>query len=694
MRINLLYNKIVADTITEGFIESFNKTAFPKLSEMFPDVEEAVIYEDYLSCGFNVGGGFYCPVTLICGGSLSYAFLSWRFDSKKFKDAVPYAYIGKDVLNIEVSDTAPAAVEEKIKGRVPFFAKNGIKLTLSATAPDKTFLSGRYSQSFIDVMREKIACALEEEFNVEGVKDSTLEITLAFEPETYMEHVLDNETYRRVLISAKACAPRDLWVKWTRLDGNGTYTVSSHVNESDITFEICSDVPEKIREREYRFLMKTSGMPAYKNAMSRKNFTEWRELVKRVIKRGELTELPKEDSDITPAKPFIPEKMLELPTEPLREYEIENEPVTTEEAQDAFDSEISLKLQSVLENYNIETEEDEEEDTEDINPDITELLRALLSGNGEETEEETENLSDEGEDDELPPFDIEEELEEIELENTETDGNDEIYSDEAEEIEDFEEHEEASVYATESEPLTFSSENDEDVNGILEDKENEILALKERNNELADKLSALEAENAKLSALVLECEKALEASRLERSVLIENLDAAKRREEREKDRLAEAAKIAVAERAMEEKNAAAEEDEEEKAKLREEAERLEREAARKREAEALAEQKQQEEKASGDEKAAPVRYVSKVADISFRHPVDPNITKRIQEIIVTTVKYFGKENVYMKIKASIPDHYMVRLEFLKIPENESTLLSDIIRVLGHSKLGITKVLLD
>ena len=28
------------------------------------------------------------------------------------------------------------------------------------------------------------------------------------------------------------------------------------------------------------------------------------------------------------------------------------------------------------------------------------------------------------------------------------------------------------------------------------------------------------------------------------------------------------------------------------------------------------------------------------------------------------------------------------------PENESALLSDIIRVLGHSKLGITKVLLD
>jgi len=48
----------------------------------------------------------------------------------------------------------------------------------------------------------------------------------------------------------------------------------------------------------------------------------------------------------------------------------------------------------------------------------------------------------------------------------------------------------------------------------------------------------------------------------------------------------------------------------------------------------------------------------------------------------------------MKIKATIPDPYMVRLEFVKIPENESALLADIIRVLGHSKIGIVKVLLN
>ena len=291
MRINLLYNKIVADTVKEGFIESFNTTALPILSEKYPNAEEVVIYEDYLSDGLFQAGTFFCPLTIVSEGSLSRAFASWRYDSKKFEDAIPYSYIGKDILDIAISETAPPEIEAKVAGRVPFFAKNAIGLTVNADAPTKIFLSGRYSQSFIDVLRDNITFAIEKEFGIEGAKDSTLELSLEFAPQTFMEHVLDNVSYRRILISAKACAPRDLWIKWTRLDGNGTYTVSSHVKESDVLFELCDEVPEKIREREYRYLIKLNGMSAYKNAMSRKNFTEWRELIKRVIKRGEVVKL-------------------------------------------------------------------------------------------------------------------------------------------------------------------------------------------------------------------------------------------------------------------------------------------------------------------------------------------------------------------------------------------------------------------
>ena len=86
--------------------------------------------------------------------------------------------------------------------------------------------------------------------------------------------------------------------------------------------------------------------------------------------------------------------------------------------------------------------------------------------------------------------------------------------------------------------------------------------------------------------------------------------------------------------------------------------------------------------------------VSKNARLLFRAPIDPNVTKRIHEIILTTIKYFHKENVYIKIKATVPDATTVNLHFEKIPEEETELLINIIKVLGKSGLGITKVILE
>ena len=674
MRINLLYNKIVADTISESFVKSFNENAISKLSEKFSDVEEAVIYEDYLSDGLAVAGTFFCPLTLVSADGISRAFASWRCDSKKFENAVPYSYIGKETLNIEISDSAPPEIEAKVAGRVPFFAKNSVKCTIDAQAPTKTFLSGKYSQSFVDIMRYSVTRALEAEFSIEGLSESTLELSLAFAPESFMEHVLDNVSYRRILVSAKACAPRDLWIKWTRLDASGTYTVSSHVKKSDILFEICDDVPEKIREREYRHRIKSSGISAYKNSMSRKNFTEGRELLKRIIKRGEVVKLPENDNKdyIIPTNDITDSFTSLTLEEPMTKTEpaLENENV--------FDSEISLKLQSVLENYNIESENEPEPVDEDINPDITELLRTLLAGGGEENAETGDDFSLETEkEDELPPFDID-----------------------AEEADVHEEEEKAIPVSSDivSSCDTLSDfDYDNEKNESLNLKERELFELKEINKALSSRILELENENAKFAEIVANYEKEAEELRRERRTLIESLDAAKRREERERDMLAEAAKTAVAERYEPEAEApvVSEEDDSEILRLQEEEKQKEllQEAARLEEAKREDEKLVAENKAEA-EKSSPVRYVSKNADISFRHPVDPNITKRIQEIIITTVKYFGKEDVYMKIKATIPDPYMVRLEFIAIPENESALLTDIIRVLGHSKIGITKVLLD
>ncbi len=702
MRINLLYNKIVADTISESFVKSFNENALPKLSEKFSDVEEAVIYEDYLSDGIILAGTFFCPLTLVRGESVSRAFASWRCDSKKFENAVPYAYLGKEALNIEISDSAPPEIEAKVAGRVPFFAKNAVKCTIDAQAPTKTFLSGKYSQSFVDIMRYSVTRALEAEFSIEGLSESSLELSLVFAPESFMEHVLDNVSYRRVLVSAKACAPRDLWIKWTRLDAGGTYTVSSHVKKSDILFEICDDVPEKIREREYRYLIKSSGISAYKNAMSRKNFTEWRELLKRVIKRGEVVKLWENNNKdyIIPTHEHITEN----PTLVQEEKSIPNTE-TMLEKEDFFDSEISLKLQSVLENCNIEPEYESEPVEEDINPDITELLRTLLAGGGEENVETRDDFSFETEkEDELPPFDIDAEEPYIHEEEDKADvsvnmAEEETFEEDSQDldIEEEQKTELASFDIPSTLDVLSDFNYDNESNEILNIKERELSELKEINKALSSRILELENENAKFAEIVSNYEKEIAESRRERRTLIEALDAAKRREDRERDMLAEAAKIAVAERYESEAEApvVSEEDDSEILRLQEEEKQKEllEEAVILEEAKREAEKLSTQNKAEA-EKSSPVRYVSKNADISFRHPVDPNITKRIQEIIVTTVKYFGKEDVYMKIKATIPDPYMVRLEFVAIPENESALLTDIIRVLGHSKIGITKVLLD
>lgn len=710
MRANLLYNKIVAETASESFVESFNKIALPKLLEKFPYADEVVIYEDYLSDSLMANGNFYCPLTLIEKGCFSRVFASWRCDAKRFESSIPYAYLGKEPLNIEISDNAPETIEEKLKGRVPFFAKNSIKLSIEAAAPSNTFLSGRYSQTFVEFMREGLTHALEKEFGISGIADSTLEIALVFLPETFMEHVVDNVSYRRVLLSASACSKRDLWIKWTRLDGKGTYTVSSRVSEGEVLFELCDVVPDKIREREYRYLIRTAGHGEYKNAMSRKNFTEWRELVKRVIKRGEVVELspfdkPIENVNTVPESTNIPQKFVELPAEPPRELASEMPKAAEPEKEDAFDSEISLKLQSVLEGYNVNLPEESEEEEEEINPDITELLRALISGNGEENGTTGEDLlpKEKENGDEVPPFDIEEDLGEDSDEEP-CEKSEESYSEQTEEaafeeglaseeieemvneVESEEAYEESSYeQAFSSNPPIFTLGETYDE---LSEREIEIESLKQVNEELSQKLKEAEAEKERLSELVASYEKKIEESRRERATLIENLDAAKRREERERDRLAEAARLAILQKGDEDKPVYSEEAE--SAKVKEpvlKAVPLPAEEAPKEESSPLKAE-------SEPEKSVPARYVSKVADISFRHPVDPNITKRIQDIIVTTVKYFGKENVYMKIKATIPDNYMVRLEFVKIPESESELLADIIRVLGHSKLGITKVLLE
>ena len=87
-------------------------------------------------------------------------------------------------------------------------------------------------------------------------------------------------------------------------------------------------------------------------------------------------------------------------------------------------------------------------------------------------------------------------------------------------------------------------------------------------------------------------------------------------------------------------------------------------------------------------------YTSRRVRLYFKHLVDPNITKRIYDIIKTTIEFYHKEDVYIRVKATTPEEDIVLLDFLEIPEEEAELLVNIIKVLGNSNIGITKATVE
>ena len=649
MKIELLHNKIIKDTASESFKESFENILVPKLSEIYGEsLSEVQMYEDYVSCGFSLGGRFHYPLTVVVDGEPKRQWISWSVSNKKlFLDGVPYSYVGDAPLEFELCD-APEGFEEKISGRACYFEGGAANISVESVSPDKTFLSGKYSQTFVDEMARQISRAIEKEFSVSGIAESGVELRLVFAPGTYMEHVVENVTYRRLLISARACSARDLWIKWTHLNSSEPLTVSDNPSACEILFELGEDVPHKIREKEYRFLVATSA-EKYQAAMGRKNVTEWRDLIKRVIKRGELIKCV---------------------------AHAENE---EEDAVAAFN------LEEVLSDY-VSPTAPELTAEEDKNSDITALLKNLLGRDEEEIAPENEAVAEELALDE-PPF--------------------EMPSDESEPCEEIPEEpeEEHSEELEEADAAPDSAALEDEIRRKIEAEIRERLEAEARAKaeaeaeRLAREREELIAENERLRKAEAE-RLAAEAERIaETEKLRLELEARELAEAKEKERMAQAARLALLEREKFEEEARQRREREEEERLaREAAEREAREAeermreaeARRREEEARLQREREEEKA----RQPKVNYVSKNARLLFRRTVDPNVTQRIHEIILTTIKYFHKEDVYIKIKASMPDATTVNLNFEKIPESETELLINIIKVLGKSDLGITKVFLE
>ena len=295
MIIDLLHNKIVKDTATEAFLESFNSVMVPQLVEKYGESIEAItMYEDYLADELMFEGSWYYPLSVkLEGEDAIISWIKWPVTKKTFRNNIPYAYIGADTVDFSFAGFVPLGFADKLQGRAIDYDRGALKLTVEAVTDDPLLLVGKYSQTFIDELASQITKELCRSVSVEGIENTTMELQLVFAPGTYLEHTSETVTYRRLLLVDKGCQARDFWVKWTRLDGALGYKISDHAGEGRVRFELGEDVAQKIREKEYRFLA-GANPHKYQAAMGKKTVTEWRDITKRAIKRGELTRVVSE----------------------------------------------------------------------------------------------------------------------------------------------------------------------------------------------------------------------------------------------------------------------------------------------------------------------------------------------------------------------------------------------------------------
>lgn len=651
-----------------------------------------------------------------------------------------------------------------------------VKLRIEAAGELDKVLA-KYSRSFLDEMARQLTAEIEGACGVEGLADSTIELVMSFAPNTYLEHISEAVTYRRLSLMDSVSAPRDFWVKWTRLKGD-----IEVYSEDNILFELGEDVDQKIREKEYRYLL-ASGNEKYHNSMGRKKVTEWREVIKRAAKRGEITKI-EADFELAPETLELEERIADLlgkraagraepekaeipfvhsdesqfeaalaslrqvvenvaePEEEEKSGEIEfiQEEIIEDEPEEIQDEEETLE-DPEIEIEIIEEEIPEEELVED--PEIeVEIIEEEIEEEAEEPEIEIEITEEEIIEEE--PEEIEEEPEVIEEEPEVIEEEPEIIEEEPEVVEEeLEKIEEEPEVIDEPTPVreipTPIADRAADIRAELETKirlEYEVRAREKAEAEIVSLRHEIEKIRIEAARDKEELEKALaeayqeqerlrmeyyrlsdeteraEAQRLadeaqrmaEEAELRMQIESQLRAEAQERERLAEAARMAIEEQhRLEAENARI-------ARQREEEERLEEEKRRReeeeRELEALRQAeldriRREDEEAKAKARAAmpemgdgKYSYTSKSVRLVFRKSVDPNITTRIHEIIKATVEYYGKDRVYLKIRATVPDSQSVILDFLDVPIEEMELLGNIIKILGNSGLGISKAIIE
>ena len=694
MFIDLTHNKIISETISAAFVRSVEQQLVPMLESRYGALLGIQMYEDHLADGFLSGGSWYYPLTLVFADSKKLLWIKWHISRGNYAGGNPYAYTGETLINFEIVDVLPDGFRDKAAGRAIFCEEGLIPIKIDAMVDDPAVLAGKYSQTFVDEMARQLTREIASSQGVSTLTGSSIELTLVFSPETYMEHTAESVTYRRLLISDKGCTPRDFWVKWTRLDTATPYTISDAPTPDTISFEIGEDVPQKVREREYRFLMRAGG-DKFHSAMSRKKVTEWREILRRAIRRGDLVKVDLDETLSAQRDAELREQLSAiLGVEAVPVASVEKIESTVNTAAD--DELVRLAREAIMGASAVEEEKipvtvgasavEEEEIPVTVDASAVEEEKIPVTVGASAVEEEKIPITVDASVDAEPvandKFDIfalaEEEQLTIDLDAPAAEP-------------------EIEVEVTADEPAEATPAlTEEQIRAEIEAKlrleyeararaaaEEEAARLRRENELLAEKVR-LEAEN-----------KAKEQARMKAEI-----EAELRREAAEKERLAEQAMLAMEERRrLEAERAEAERlrklEEAKAAEAKRVAEENTRREAERAEAERIRlEQKKQEELARKLAEESKPKYISKTAEFSFRRALDPNITKRIYEIVKGTIEYYGKQDVYIRIKASVPDDTTVRLEFLEVPESEMELVVNIIKVIGKSYLGVVKATLD
>ena len=737
MIIDLFHNKIVKDTMTDSFRESVENVLIPLLLEKYGDgIERITMYEDYIADELLYEGEWYYPLTVKLAEQDAFtSWIKWPVGKKTFKGAIPYAHIGAEPVDFMFAGFVPGGFADKLQGRAIDYDTKALPIKVDAVTDDSLLLVGKYSQTFVDELARQITAELSRALSVSGMENSTMELQLVFAPGTYLEHTSENVTYRRLLLVDKGCQARDFWVKWTRLDGVVGYKISDVVSKDAIKFELGEDVSQKIREKEYRFLA-GANPDKYQSAMGKKTVTEWRDITKRAIKRGDLTkvvseqELAKHAADLSDqlrailgqsavsapvAEPVVEDNSYDViaalaksalmqEEESVAEEEIvspadEDAESVVEDSEEALE-EVELEVEEIVESQD-ESEETFDEQTPELEPvefdepveEASEVIEPVVEEVVEDPTDVFEFSFDEG-------VTFEEYVEAVDVAKENAEEAVPTFIDEdaiRREIEArirLEYETEARLKAErEAEQLRLEHER------LLEENERLARIAKEAEEKRQAEEAAKKAEEEARRIAEEERQREIEAKKAEEARIRAEIEAQMRLEAKERERVAEAARMAVEEQKRLEAERAEKALREREEALAKEADRLRREeeARRAEEQRRLDEQRRREEeerrRREEEEERKKVAIVSKQAKLLFRYSVDLNIIKRIKEVVEKTLVENDKQKLNIHIKAYPQDSNSIALE-IKLPQNEMDLLVSMMKALGGASLGITKIILE